>query len=815
MRFLNKSKILQIFLISSRFILTLLCLTIFSYFLSTHEKAFASETDWIFPQAIDSYAYIDPLNILNRDGNIASTNSDAANLKIYNFSQISLPNDADINKVEIRFHLAGSPTTYRFQVNGETECTDHENPGYYKSFSPTSLTILNDYIVDYTSQDCNFNVNGIKAGSYFIRMYRFNSASTAYKIDDISVRFIYTAPTITPNPTVTSTPTPTPFLDLPWDYQGKEQSFNDSALEINSYFDHEYPLLTASWALSEPPEVSNTIMPFMGFPRRSVADGYWYSSHDGYDYGAPANVYNGDPVYPAAPGIAEYKYDKAGGNTIFVDHQNGYQTVYYHLQSTDLIIDQPDIKVPVQRTTVIGRVGSTGLHTSGPHIHIGVFQDKNNDGKFDDNVPDGATDPFGWQPSDKNQQDPWENYSFTYNGQQKTGNKSYYLWKTKLDSLKTYIPTSGGELKIGHFTMDFPQYAVPTEMNIDLQSAPIIQTLLSGKKLFSVGPSFIAKAYDITGTPFDKFLLPFTLNADFSQLNLFTIKPESLSFYSTQDGKTWIKENTIIDLVQKTATATINHFTQFALMGEAADNEVPVTNAQLIGTQGQSHWFRSDVTFKLNATDNEGGLGKEYTLYKIEGKDWETYTQPLQFTNEGHYQISFYSGDKGGNIETVQTITFDIDKTLPEAKMIYDTQKQDIIVSGTDNSGATTIKEVATGKNKEQITIADQAGNTLVIDDKDRTRGSNAVINLLSLNYSGEITILDQNRFLIHYEEDKNGKVKAFKQVHEIKNGEKIKLVYDPKTDKTTITLDKQKTEIVGMKFLQLITEAGTIKYRY
>ena len=46
-------------------------------------------------------------------------------------------------------------------------------------------------------------------------------------------------------------------------------------------------------------------------------------------------------------------------------------------------------------------------------------------------------DPFGWQTKDP---DPWENYSFVYNGLQRTGSKSYYLWNKKLDALDANIP---------------------------------------------------------------------------------------------------------------------------------------------------------------------------------------------------------------------------------------------------------------------------------------------------------------------------------------------------------------------------------------
>src|SRR5258708_4287644 len=117
----------------------------------------------------------------------------------------------------------------------------------------------------------------------------------------------------------------------------------------------------------------------------------------------------------------------------------------------------------VQQAQQIGKVGDTGncyvLSTNGTriyntpgcaHIHFGVFQDKNHDGNFSDNIPDGVTDPFGWQSKDP---DPWENYSFFYNGQQRTGNKSYYLWEKKLDNTQESVSTNAATIIAGHYAI--------------------------------------------------------------------------------------------------------------------------------------------------------------------------------------------------------------------------------------------------------------------------------------------------------------------------------------------------------------------------
>ena len=54
---------------------------------------------------------------------------------------------------------------------------------------------------------------------------------------------------------------PTPFLRLPWDYEAEGKSFNDAALAINSFFDHEYPFLSVGKAL-EPVVSRETVVTF-------------------------------------------------------------------------------------------------------------------------------------------------------------------------------------------------------------------------------------------------------------------------------------------------------------------------------------------------------------------------------------------------------------------------------------------------------------------------------------------------------------------------------------------------------------------------
>ncbi|MBI4084533.1 MAG: peptidoglycan DD-metalloendopeptidase family protein [Candidatus Levybacteria bacterium] len=452
---------------------------------------------------------------------------------------------------------------------------------------------------------------------------------------------------------------PTPFLDLPWDYAGEGLTFNEAALNINSFFDHEYPLLSSG--LAEPDQIIK-----YDNPRRTDDS---YSSHDGYDYGTPAQVENGDSVLAAASGTATYiNTCGACGNAIHIDHGNGYQTRYYHLQREGLITSTPGEEVQVNAGDVIGRVGATGnvwpQGEEGAHIHFMIVQDKNGDGNFDDNIPDGVTDPFGWQSTD---QDPWESYAFFYNGLNRTGNKSFYLWKKKLDGLKASLAANGGIFSAGRYTVAVPQGATNQNLTLELLASPLQRI---SDSLVSVGSAMQIAAKDPIGNLVTIFQKPFTIGIDFSTFDLSRFKVGTISIYSSSDGgKTWKKEDSFVDFLNKKATTEVDHLTLFTLMAERADTIAPTTTIVLIGDEGESGWFRSDVQLSLEATDNEEGLGVDYTMYKVDDGDWEEYVTPLQFSDEGNYKVEFYSVDVDENIEELKSVEFSIDKTPPTVSL--------------------------------------------------------------------------------------------------------------------------------------------------
>ena len=89
-----------------------------------------------------------------------------------------------------------------------------------------------------------------------------------------------------------------------------------------------------------------------------------YYGHRGTDFIDQYNSW-GD-VYAADNGvIEEVGYNGISGNYVVINHNNGYETYYGHM---NVPCDLPEGTV-VAKGDVIGHIGMTGLAT-GPHVHM-------------------------------------------------------------------------------------------------------------------------------------------------------------------------------------------------------------------------------------------------------------------------------------------------------------------------------------------------------------------------------------------------------------------------------------------------------------
>jgi alpha-tubulin suppressor-like RCC1 family protein/murein DD-endopeptidase MepM/ murein hydrolase activator NlpD len=461
--------------------------------------------------------------------------------------------------------------------------------------------------------------------------------------------------TLTPNfASISVNSPPQPFLSLPWDYQSAGKSFDDVALNPNSWFDHQYPLQNI-------PCCTFTILPYSGIETNDA-----YRSHSGYDYASQDGVTLGTPVLAAASGLATFTPDsksEGAGNVIKINHGNGYQTWYEHLSPDGLITSIENSDVPVIKGDVIGYVGMTG-NTNGPHIHLSVMKDSNENGTFTDDYPFGLVDPLGWEGATT---DPWEEW--TLNG--RNGSKSYNLFADFHQPPPVGL-SNGGSVINDYVTIIIPPDAYSNSLTVTLKTGPFMAKNINTK---SVAPSLLIEAFNALQQKITQFLAPVEIDYDYSKSDLSNVNEDSLVvYYYDETNKEWEALPTTVDKNSKKAVAFTTHFTRFALMGTVKDLIPPVTQVYITGAKGQDHWYRSDINISLDGSDNDGGIGIESTIYTINGKDWGTYTNPITFTEEGNHFVTFMSYDKADNREKIKTLEFNIDKTPPLVSLSTDSQ---------------------------------------------------------------------------------------------------------------------------------------------
>lgn len=195
-------------------------------------------------------------------------------------------------------------------------------------------------------------------------------------------------------------PTPSPaggFLHLPWPH--------GTRVEHLAYFDHVYPTVDSG------SDLNNVVYTYQGIAEVQ------YNTHDGHDYWFPDQPV-GTPILAAAPGVAYARTHR--GNGVVIIHENGYETVYWHLNSFAPrfhgAIDSSR-GVWVEPGDVLGTSGSSGFVYGTPHLHFEV----RHNGK--------QVDPYGWQSFGP---DPCSAYAAC--------EASSWLWHDSLTGLYDFFP---------------------------------------------------------------------------------------------------------------------------------------------------------------------------------------------------------------------------------------------------------------------------------------------------------------------------------------------------------------------------------------
>ena len=431
-----------------------------------------------------------------------------------------------------------------------------------------------------------------------------------------------------------------PFLKIPWNYEDE----NEVTDKITSFFDHRLPLLGYGYYTEPAGQISTTTMNFFGM--ESGQPTIYYSSHSGFDFG----LGYGTDILAASSGYANYYYCKDCGNTIKIDHRNGYQTTYMHLQNDGLITKLNSVWV--NDGDIIGKVGLTG-RTSGPHLHFELTKDRDMDGNFLNDFPSGRVDPFGWKPYDI--LDPWGTFSWKDALGSHSGSDSLYLWTVKNRENSGVIspgtgPNDKNYMEVGNKRIEFESLKETFRVNFLSYIQPTLN-LSSKIEKYIENTSFVLQVFDHNGYIVTNLENPIKITLTISRECLENVKPQSIKLYFWNDtSRIWEAVSSFFDEQTNKITATVNHLSWFAAFGEKNDSNPPNTLILVSGSQTDG-WFNE---FPLIQFFYDGGdeINIKNTLYSTDNGDgWDNYNQPFHVEKDGIVNLLYKSIDENDNIE--------------------------------------------------------------------------------------------------------------------------------------------------------------------
>ncbi len=146
------------------------------------------------------------------------------------------------------------------------------------------------------------------------------------------------------------------------------------------------------------------------------------------------------------------------------------------------------------------------------------------------------------------------------------------------------------------------------------------------------------------------------------------MQPTGSGYYEgtipNQDGGTEVLyEIHAVDIAGNAETFPDDHFSF------SVDKTAPATSFNPEGDEGEAGWYKSNVDITLSAPDSsqaDGSAGRYNITYRVDGGQWQEYTDEFTVSGDGRHNVSYYATDNVGNVETVQKQTIKIDTNIPE-----------------------------------------------------------------------------------------------------------------------------------------------------
>ena len=114
-----------------------------------------------------------------------------------------------------------------------------------------------------------------------------------------------------------------------------------------------------------------------------------------------------------------------------------------------------------------------------------------------------------------------------------------------------------------------------------------------------------------------------------------------------------------------------------------ADGEKPITKSvaqyDYKAITDSAVYYGKNLAIKLTPSDEMAGL--KSTFYSMNGEGFEQYTTPFGFSEEGSFNIKYYSVDMVGNVEDVKEHKFTVDLIPPETNFFVLGTSLDTVLS--------------------------------------------------------------------------------------------------------------------------------------
>lgn len=114
--------------------------------------------------------------------------------------------------------------------------------------------------------------------------------------------------------------------------------------------------------------------------------------------------------------------------------------------------------------------------------------------------------------------------------------------------------------------LEFPAYSVDQQIRV---VTGMTEGLTISSTLQAAGDFFTVVAYDLSNSEVVSFTRQFSITISYESEDVGTIDEDTLSlYYWDEELEQWVEVESIVDTVENTLIATLDHLTTFAVLGE-------------------------------------------------------------------------------------------------------------------------------------------------------------------------------------------------------------------------------------------------------